>query len=581
MAESTGSGARKRPAARAASPAKRPVKKAPAAKRAGPGAATPAPVAATIPAIAATPPRRPLPPRRSRQQQRSRWCSALSGLLVVLALVLMLSLGAQERGGPAHDYTSIGSGIPATLYLPVKADEDGNLPPAPPKGHRPPVVVIAHGYSADQASMSGLARSLAKLGYATITFDFRGHGSNTHAFEGDLDRDISSVVTWAQQSPYVDGTRLALLGHSMGANAVLDFATKDARPKAVIPLSGGFVVNDAVTPAHTLLLDASGDPSEIRDRQPELRDDLEARHADVTQKEISGVNHITILRSSDTVKAVVAFLDPILHPDRPDGVEVGLHDGRMKTAVLYLLVAMGLMAVVGSLAGRLVPEGPGDPAGAPVWTGFVLLGGALLLTIPVLAVAPIDPLPIGAPQPMIVHFALAGAVLWGCRTLARRGKLSGPVRDWFDDRPWLPLRQVGGAGLAATGAVIVLLLPLADVFHRMVPTPARSVYWVVTSLLALPFFSAFEGLLRRGRPGRAAGWGVLGRVLLLVVLYIGLAAHALPGVIALVAPLLVLQFIILEVVAAGAYAKARNAALVAVIDAVFLGWVAVVVTPVG
>jgi dienelactone hydrolase len=502
-------------------------------------------------------------------------------VLVLLALLLTLRLGAQERGGPAHDYVSIGNGIPATLYLPEKADSDGNLPPAPAKGHRPPVVVIAHGYSADQASMSGLARSLARLGYATITFDFRGHGSNTHAFEGDLDRDISSVVTWAQQSPYVDGSRLALLGHSMGASAVLDFATKDPRPKAVIPLSGGFVVNDAVTPAHTLLLDASGDPSSIRDRQPELRDDLEARHADVSQKEIDGVNHITILRSSDTVKAVVSFLDPILHPHRPAGVEPGLHDNRMTTAALYLLVAIGLMAVVGSLAGRLVPEGPDDPAETPVWTGFVLVGGALLLTIPLLSVAPIDPLPIGAPQPIVIHFALAGAVLWGCRTLARRGKLSGPVRDWFDDRPWLPLRQVGWAGLAAAGAVIVLLLPMADVFHRLVPTPARSVYWVATTLLALPFFAAFEGLLRRGRPGRAAGWGVLGRVLLLVVLYLGLAAHALPSVIALVAPLLVLQFVILEVVAAGAYGKARNAALVAVVDAVLLGWIAVVLTPVG
>jgi hypothetical protein len=87
-----------------------------------------------------------------------------------------------------------------------------------------------------------------------------------------------------------------------------------------------------------------------------------------------------------------------------------------------------------------------------VWSGFVLLAGALLLTVPLLAVAPIDPLPIGAPQPIVVHFALAGAVLWACRTLTRRGKLSGPVAGWFDDRPWLPLRQVGAVGLAAAGA---------------------------------------------------------------------------------------------------------------------------------
>jgi dienelactone hydrolase len=574
MADATGSGARKRPAARAATPAKKaPAKKAPAKKAVRP---TPAATATT-----ATPPRRPTPPRGSRQQERSRWLSALSAVLVVLALLLMLRLGAQERGGPAHDVVSIGDGIPATLYLPEKADSDGNLPLPAPKGERPPVVVIAHGYSADQASMSGLARSLATLGYATVTFDFSGHGSNTHAFEGDLDRDLSSVVTWAQELPYVDGTRLAVLGHSMGASAVLDFATKDARPKAVVPLSGGSTLHDAVTPAHTLLLDASGDPGEIRDRQLELRDDLEARHADVTHHEISGVNHLTILRSSDTVKAVVQFLDPILQPDRPAGVTVGLHDGRMTTAVLYLLVAIGLMAVVGSLAGRLVPEGPADPSEAPVWTGFVLLGGALLLTIPALSIAPIDPLPLGAPEPILIHLALASAVLWGSRTLARRGRLTGPVAGWFDGRAWLPLREVGWVGLAAGLAVVVLVLPIAPVFHRLVPTPERAVYWVVATLLVLPFFAAFEGLLRRGRPARAAGWGVLGRVLLLVVLYLGLGAHALPSVIALVAPLLVLQYVVLEVIAAGAYAKARNAAVVAVVDAVLIGWMAVTLTPVG
>jgi dienelactone hydrolase len=502
-------------------------------------------------------------------------------VLVLLALVLMLKMGAQQRGGPAHQDISIGNGIPATIFLPVDAAKSGDFPDPAPKGKRPPVIVIAHGYSADRASMSGMARSFARAGYAVVTFDFRGHGGNTHPFQGDLTVDVKAVVDWARTSPFVDSSRLAVLGHSMGASAVLEFATKDPRPVAVVPVSGGFLLNDAVVPAHTLLIDASGDPGRIRDRQKELRDELSARGGAVVHKEVGGTNHLTILRSSEAIGDIAAFLDPIMGIERPAGTKVGLDDPRMRTAGLYLIVALGLIAVVGSLAGRLVPDGPTDEAEAPVWGGFALVAGALLLTLPVLAVGPIDPLPLGAGLPVVVHLALASALLWGCRALAQRGQLAGAAARWTSERVWLPLREVGWAGLAASGAVVLLLLPMSGVFHRLVPTPERAVYWVVATLLALPFFAAFEALLRRGRPGVAAGWGVLGRLVLLVVLLLGLGMHALPSVIALVLPLLVLQYAILEIFAAGAYARARNTAVIAVVDATITGWIAVMLTPIG
>ena len=175
-------------------------------------------------------------------------------VLVLAAFLLLLKLNDQQQGGPAHGEFSLGDGIPATLYLPVDAEDDGDLPEPLPKGERPPVIVMAHGYSADRASMSGMARSLAEAGYAVVNIDLRGHGSNTHAFRGDLRDDFAAAVDWATTTPWVDGSRLAVLGHSMGAGAALDFATVDNRAKAVVPVSGGWVANDAVTPAHTLFL---------------------------------------------------------------------------------------------------------------------------------------------------------------------------------------------------------------------------------------------------------------------------------------------------------------------------------------
>jgi dienelactone hydrolase len=527
-------------------------------------------------------PRRSTPLAASAETRgRSLGFTVTGVVLVLAALVLLLRLGAQERGGPAHDEISLGDGIPATLYLPEEAEDDGGLPAPRPEGERPPVVVMGHGYSADRASMSGLARSLAEAGYAVLSFDFRGHGSNTHRFQGDLRDDVEAAVDWVQTSPYVDGEELAVLGHSMGAGAVLDFASLDARPKAVVPLSGGWVVNDAVVPANTLFLVASGDPGRIHDRQEDLAEDLEAAGGSVVEEEIGGTDHITVLRDDDTVAAITGFLDPLFGVDRPDGDTPGIVDPRYGTALLYLIVALGLVTMLGSVVGRVAPPGPPADVPAPAWAGFALVAGALLLTTPLLAVGGWDPLPLGAGQPIVLHLGLAAAVLWGLRALAGRGQVPEPVAGWLGQRPWLALRPAGWFGLAAAGAVVVLLVPLAPVFHRLVPTPPRAVYWVALSAVCLPFFAAYHALVR----ARSEWWGValgaLGRVVLLLVLLVGLAIGALPSVISLVIPLLVLQYVLLELFAAPCWAASRNTTVLAVVDAVIIGWMAVVLTPVG
>jgi hypothetical protein len=72
-----------------------------------------------------------------------------------------------------------------------------------------------------------------------------------------------------------------------------------------------------------------------------------------------------------------------------------------------------------------------------------------------------------------------------------------------------------------------------------------------------------------------------GKVLLFVLLWIGLALETVPFVIALVLPLLALQYLMLEIVGAAIYARSRNTAAIAVVDAVVIGWMAVTLTPIG
>jgi dienelactone hydrolase len=586
--------ARKAPAKKATAkraPAKKTAaKKAPATK-AAPVVAAPAvaiertPTPASTPAV--TPAAAPAPAaarviRPARDpRRRSLAFTITAAVLVVAAFVLLLRLGAQQRGGPTHEFVGVGEGIPGTLYVPYD-DDDGGLPTPPPKEERAPVIVMAHGYSADQASMSGLARSLTEAGYAVLTFDFRGHGSNTNRFQGEIVDDFAAAVDWAEGSPYVDGERMAVMGHSMGAGAALDFATADARPKAVIPLAGGGMANDGVVPANTLFLVAEGDPDIIHDQQAEVADTLRAAGGNVTNEEIDGTDHITILRDDDTVAAITSFLDPILEVERADGDTPGIEDPRYGTAFLYLLVALGLITMLGTVVGRFAPAGALDDPPSPVWGGFLLLIGAVFVTMPMLTTGEFNLLPIGPGQPIVMNVALASAILWGGRALARRGQLGGTVGTWLaDDRPWLSLRSSAATGLAAAGVLVALLLPLTPVLHRLVPTPQRAVYLVVMTAVALPFFAAYHALIRRGTGWQSIVIGIVGRIVLLALLVLGLALGALPFVISLVIPLLVIQYVILELFAAGCYAASRNTTVVAIVDAVVIGWMATTLTPVG
>ena len=506
---------------------------------------------------------------------RARVGAVLAGLIVLITALSALRLGALEREGPAHTQVSIGNGIPATLYLPFDED-DGDLPYQHPRGERPPVVVVAHGYSADQAVMSPMARSLAHAGYAVLTFDFRGHGSNTNHFSGDLTDDLRAVVDWLERSPQVDGTRIAVLGHSMGASAVLDFATLDARPRAVIPVSGGYQLHDDVVPDNVFLMVAENDPERIHDRQANIAADLANADTHLLTREIAGKDHITIVYSNTAIKQLVEFLDPIMGVERA-GMSPGLDDPRLAVAARYLVLAVIITGLLGFLVGRFV-EPAESSAGAG---GLLLVAGALALTYPIMATGGINVLPLGAGQPVISQLLLAAGLLWGLRAMARRQLITGLVAEWIGTGPWLPLRTVVGPGLTAGVAVFVLFLPLGGVIHRLVPTPERLVLWAIVAVMALPFFAAFEALVRRGGTWAALGWSLVGRLILLLALVVGLGAGVLPPVIALVVPLLVGQYVLLEVFAATCYGRGRNPAVIAVTESVVIAWIVVTLTPIG
>ena len=360
----------------------------------------------------------------------------------------------------------------------------------------------------------------------------------------------------------------------MGASAALDFATLDDRPLAVVPVSGGYQVHDAVVPEHVLLMAAEDDPSRVHERQADLAAEL-SEETDVRLSQIAGKDHLSILFSNTAMGEIVDFLDPIMGVERTGGA--GLDDARLNAAVGYLVLAVIGFALLGLLAGRFVEPAPrhGSPG------GLLLVLGALVATYPVMAVGGVNVLPLGAGQPVIAQLLLAAALLWGLRALVQREQVAGPVPGWLGRGTWLPDRAAMRTGVAAALGLVVLLLPLGPVVHRLVPTPERLVLWVIVALAAVPFFLAFEGLVRRGSTWAAVGWGLLGRAILLLVLVVGLGAGMLPPVIGLVIPLLIVQYVLLELFAATAYRNGRNPAVIAVAESVFIAWIVTTLTPIG
>jgi dienelactone hydrolase len=499
-------------------------------------------------------------------------------VLLLVASAQLMTLGRQEWGGPPHTGLNLANGVPGTLYLPGKELGRNDIFPEPkPVGQRPALVIMAHGYSSDQQGLSTMARSIARAGYATVTFDFRGHGANHHRFQGNIDEDISTVIDWAQTSPYVDPSRIAVLGHSMGAGAALDWSTLDKRVAAVIPVSGGDAPNDAWTPPHVLFIVASGDPGVIHDSQDAAAKVLETRPGvDVQSVEISKTDHLSVVSDGRTFDTITKFLDGAFGTPT-DRRATGRDDPRRATALGYAIVCVILFGFLGRLVGRAVqPLAPTTRPGA-----WVLLIAASLLTLPLMAVGGFGILPVGAGQQSAVALLFAAAVLWGTRYFVRNGAITGTVADWVGDGDWLPLRSVWLPGVLAGLAMFVLLAPAGVIVHATVPSTERVVYWVILALATLPFFAAFEAIVRRGNAWQSLGLGLLGRFVLLVGLEIGLGLGVLPFALGLVVPLLAVQYIVIEIFAAGVWSRTRNTAVIAIAESVFIAWVAVMFSPTG
>ncbi len=514
--------------------------------------------------------------------------------VAVIFLISMMPLAHYQNGLPPHQDVSLPGGIPATMYLPGASNQPGpdnpffQLFPKPPE-QRPPAVLLVHGFSSDRVNSSALARRIAQNGYGVLAIDARGHGGNRNSFVesqsgNGLREDLKNAVEYLKQSKFVDGSRIVVMGHSMGAGATLDYATHDPSIKGNVMISGGFSLDGPERPHNTLFIYAENDPGFIQELAATIGahlaglDKLElgkvygdfASGTAVEAIKVGGVNHVTIMWSADAAQSIVQWLDGVSGTTRVGAPNVS--EPRLSLVLICLVLFIMLLVPIGRVCGGLTTPWEHRPAGSAGWLGLVALLVALFAAMALNAAAPqASFLSIVEGHILMSWLAIAGGLLLALLAVEHPEELrrlgSGLGRTLF-------------AAALAFGAIVVINGAYEVSLHRTALTPERLLVTILSALLTLPLFLSFELLLRRGTTTIATILGSIGRVLIVVTIAVGLGIGTLPFVLSLVLPLLVVQFAMFEVFAASVYSVSGNLLLIAIVEALWFARTAALSWPI-
>lgn len=123
-----------------------------------------------------------------------------------------------------------GQTLAAWLALPLAADAERPVP----------VVVAVHGWGANGSTLSAMVDPLVRAGIAVVLFDAASHGDSSSEAFSSLPRfaeDLGAVLDTLRGMPAIDSSRVGVLGHSVGAAAVLLHAARQDGTLAVVSLS--------------------------------------------------------------------------------------------------------------------------------------------------------------------------------------------------------------------------------------------------------------------------------------------------------------------------------------------------------
>jgi pimeloyl-ACP methyl ester carboxylesterase len=376
---------------------------------------------------------------------------------------------------------------------------------------------------------------LAAQGYVVVLLDFSGHGANTHplpdgtASTGDstaaLQRDLDIATTHLRGLRDVDPSRIALVGHSMGASAVTRYAVTHPEITATVAIS----LPDSATvlpdrPARLLLLVGG---LEFPGFRAEAERAAEPAGRNRSMVVVPGVEHISVLYAPRTHEEIATWLrgsfgEPTA--DRSLPVPIRRVGG---AAILLLALLAGLYPVARLLFGAARGSRPrllGPQIGGTVAVATPAAGLAALVA-PVL---PSNDLPLAVGGYVVGLTAVTGAALLGYRrwrgpTFPAPGPVTPPGR----------LRLAVATPVLIGYAMTTIAVPMHLGLTHAVPVGAR--WWLL--LLVWAGFAVLAFAAERLTTGNS--FGVLAVSAVVVVALTGAAVVGLTsGFVLLVVPLL-------------------------------------------
>ncbi|MFI0720339.1 CocE/NonD family hydrolase [Streptomyces sp. NPDC021224] len=185
-----------------------------------------------------------------RWPRRRRWLAGAGALAVLVAGGAAVGTAAADGGGPAvhrSDAMLTGAG---GVRLDTSYFTAGG-------GGRRPAVLLGHGFGGSKDEVRGQAESLARHGYAVLTWSARGFGASggqigLNAPDGEV-ADVSRLVDWLAARPEVrldapGDPRVGVTGVSYGGAVSLLAAGYDHRIDAIAPRETYWNLADALFP---------------------------------------------------------------------------------------------------------------------------------------------------------------------------------------------------------------------------------------------------------------------------------------------------------------------------------------------
>jgi uncharacterized protein len=189
-------------------------------------------------------------PTESRARpQTSAWVGVRSGMarmarpLLHRALLRGLRPARLRHEPPLDRAPAAGSALQALQLVGARGQRLAAwlaLPAQAAAGQPVPAVVAVHGWGANASTLWPVVEPLRTAGIAVLLFDAAAHGRSSDEDFSSLPRfaeDVATALAWLHTDARIDAQRIALLGHSVGAAAVLLHGARRGGVRAIVSLS--------------------------------------------------------------------------------------------------------------------------------------------------------------------------------------------------------------------------------------------------------------------------------------------------------------------------------------------------------